>query len=437
MALADVDGDGALDLFAGSRVTPGRYPVPPSSHLYLNRGGRLVLDTGNEEVLRQVGLVSGAVFTDVNGDGWPDLVLATEWGPVRLLLDEHGRLRDATREWGLARHLGRWNGVTAADLDGDGRMDLVATNWGRNLPEPADPANPLYLYTGSFGETPALDFVAARFDPRLKAIAPVGNLLQLSRGIPAIRSRLPTFAAYADAPIEKVLGPAAAGAVRLEITTTDQTVFLNRVGRFEARALPAEAQRAPAFAVVAADFDGDGEEDLFLGQNFSQTELFTPRLDAGRGLLLRGDGKGGLVPVPGQRSGIAIYGDQRGAAASDYDGDGRTDLGVSQNGAAAVLLHNVGARPGLRVRLEGAAEDPAGIGAVLRIRYADGFGPAREIHAGSGYWSEDGTVQVLGLRGTPRAVWVRWPGGATTETPVPPGASALTVKLEPGRPGRR
>jgi hypothetical protein len=437
MALADVDGDGALDLFVGSRVTPGRYPIPPSSHLYLNRAGRFVLDARNEAVLRQVGLVSGAVFTDVNGDGWPDLVLATEWGPVKLLLDEHGRFRDATREWGLAAYLGRWNGVTAADLDGDGRMDLVATNWGRNLPEPADSANPLYLYVGTFGQTPALDFVAARFDPRLRAIAPVANLLQLSRGIPGIRYRLPTFAAYADAPIEQVLGPAISRAVRLEITTTDHLVFLNRGGRFEARAMPAEAQWAPAFAAVAADFDGDGHEDLFLGQNFSQTELFTPRLDAGRGLLLLGDGKGGLQPVSGQRSGVVIYGDQRGAAASDYDGDGRTDLAVSQNAGPTVLLHNLGAKPGLSVRLEGPAGNPAGIGAVIRLQYADGFGPAREIHAGSGYWSEDGVVQVLGVRGTPRAVWVRWPGGATTETPVPPGANALIVKREAGRSGLR
>jgi hypothetical protein len=201
--------------------------------------------------------------------------------------------------------------------------------------------------------------------------------------------------------------------------------------------MPAEAQWAPAFAAVAADFDGDGHEDLFLGQNFSQTELFTPRLDAGRGLLLLGDGKGGLQPVSGQRSGVVIYGDQRGAAASDYDGDGRTDLAVSQNAGPTVLLHNLGAKPGLSVRLEGPAGNPAGIGAVIRLQYADGFGPAREIHAGSGYWSEDGVVQVLGVRGTPRAVWVRWPGGATTETPVPPGANALTVKREAGRSGLR
>src|ERR1043166_6366198 len=194
---------------------------------------------------------------------------------------------------------------------------------------------------------------------------------------------------------------------------------------------------APAFAVVAADFDGDGNEDLFLGQNFSQTEINTPRLDAGRGLLLKGDGKGGLHPVPGQRSGVVIYGDQRGAAASDYDGDGRTDLAVAENAGPTILLHNLGAKPGLSVRLVGPAGNPAGVGAVVRIRYAEGLGPAREVHAGSGYWSEDGMVQVLGLRGTPEAVMVRWPGGATTETPIPPGANAIIVKFEAGPAGQR
>jgi hypothetical protein len=428
LALADVDGDGQLELFVGSRVMPGIYPVPPSSHLYRKRGGRFLPDSSNEAVLRQVGMVSGAVFTDVNGDGQPDLVLATEWGPVKLLLNERGRFRDATREWGLVRYSGGWKGVAAADLDEDGRLDLIATNWGRNLPVTADSVNPLYLYAGNFGDLPAVDFLRARYDPRLRAIAPVASFTQLLRAMPSLRNRVPTYGAYADAPIETVIGPSSPRSIRLEMTTTDHLVFLNRGDHFEVRPLPAEAQWAPAFAAVVADFDGDGHEDVFLGQNLSQTELFTPRLDAGRGLLLLGDGKGGLHPLTGPRSGIVIYGDQRGAAASDYDSDGRTDLAVAQNAGPTRLFHNIGAKPGLAVRLRGGPGNPTGIGAVIRIRFADGMGPAREIHAGSGYWSEDGMVQVLGLRGTPTSVWVRWPGNETTETPVPPGAKSIDVK---------
>src|SRR6185436_16845405 len=120
----------------------------------------------------------------------------------------------------------------------------------------------------------------------------------------------------------------------------------------------------PAFAVNIADFDGDGNEDIFLSQNFFATPPETPRLDAGRGLLLRGDGAGRFKTVPSLESGIEVYGEQRGAAMADFDADGRIDLVVTQNGAATKLFHNVGAKPGLRVRLAGPQENPSGVGAT-------------------------------------------------------------------------
>ena len=228
--------------------------------------------------------------------------------------------------------------------------------------------------------------------------------------------------------MDRVLGPAFGSAIRIQCNTLDHLLLRNMGGRFEPIPLPQLAQYAPAFAAVAADFDGDGKEDLFLAQNFAQTDLTTPPFDAGRGLLLLGDGKGGFAPMEGSRSGIAIYGDQRGAAASDYDGDGRTDLAVGQNAAALVLLRNATGTPGLRVRLVGPAGNPAAIGAAVRIRYADGDGPVREVRAGSNYWSSDGVVQVLGLRGTPKSVWVRWPGGRVVEVEVPSGSREIVVR---------
>jgi hypothetical protein len=268
--------------------------------------------------------------------------------------------------------------------------------------------------------------ILAQEDPRIGGVAPLAGYERLALGLSGLTSRLPTFAAYADANMDQVLGPLAPRAVRLGATTLDHMLFLNRGDRFEARPLPAEAQQAPAFYAGVADFDGDGKEDVFLSQNFFATDVATPRYDAGRSLLLRGDGAGGLEAVPGQRSGLIVYGEQRGAAYADFDRDGRLDIAVSQNGDSTRLFRNVGATPGLRVRLIGPSGNPSAIGAQVRLRYAAGAGPVREIQAGSGYWSENGAVQVMGRAETPTALWIRWPGGREQVVPLAPGQTEVT-----------
>jgi hypothetical protein len=434
LALGDYDGDGDLDLFVGGRALPGEYPVPASSALYRNDGGRFVLDTVNSALLRDVGLVSSAMFADLTGDGRPELVLAVEWGPVIVFMNDGGRLRRAPPSLGLDGHTSRWNGIAAGDLDGDGRLDLVATSWGRNTMTPADSANPLYVYYGRFGSSGEVEMLLARTDPRLHAVAPLNSYPRARVAIPDLASRVRTFAEYADASIDVVLGPNLARVTKRAAASLDHLVFLNRGDHFEAHALPAEAQLAPASYAGIADFDGDGREDLFLSQNFFPTAVGLPRYDSGRGLLLLGDGAGGLTPESGTISGITIYGDQRGAAYADFDGDGRLDLAVSQNADETRLLRNGGAKPGLRVRVQGPPGNPDGVGAQVRLAYASGMGPVREVQRGSGYWSENGAVQVLGMRDTPVEVWVRWPGGGVTRTPVPAGARE--VRVSPGPASR-
>jgi hypothetical protein len=255
----------------------------------------------------------------------------------------------------------------------------------------------------------------------------------MAKGMPWVRGVWPTHHDYSGANIRQILGERFSKAQKLEATTLTSMVFFNRGDHFDAVAMPREAQWAPVFGLAVGDMDGDGHEDIFVSQNFFAVRPEDDRLDAGRGLWMRGDGQGGLQTVPGQESGIKIYGEQRGAALSDYDGDGRVDVVVTQNGAETKLYHNERAKPGLRVRLEGSEGNKDGIGAVMRLRFSAGMGPAREVHAGSGYWSQDSAVQVLGTPEPPLEIWIRWPGGKTTTSLVPPGAKEIRVEESSGQ----
>jgi hypothetical protein len=248
--------------------------------------------------------------------------------------------------------------------------------------------------------------------------------------MPFLRGQFQSYQAFADAGVEEVLGARLHQARFLEANWLESTVFLNRGDRWEVRVMPPEAQFAPAFAVVVADYDGDGQEDVFLSQNFFAVEPETSRYDAGRGLWLQGDGQGGLRAVPGQESGVMVYGEQRGAAVADFDGDGRIDLAVTQNSAQTRLFRNVRAKPGLRVRLKGPPGNPWGIGAQLRSKHGEHYGPVREVHGGGGYWSQDSPIQVLAGHDPPSQLWVRWPGGKTIVVDVPVGALEVQVGID-------
>ena len=428
LAMADYDRDGDLDLFVGGRVIPGAYPVPTNSRFFRQEEGRFVLDESNQQVSNAIGLVSSAVFSDIDADGDVDLLLALDWGPLTILRNDGGLFTDATTALGLQSFTSRWNGIATGDLDGDGRLDIVATSWGRNTRYHTDGQGAPAILFGGFGGSGSLDVLEIVFDTEIGGFVPLTERDRVVAFIPSTQRVAPTQAAYAGLNVEDLLGAAMERAGLREASSLDHMVFLNRGSRFDATPLPTEAQFAPAFYVGVTDFDGDGNEDVFLTQNFFPTDPMSPPYDAGRGLLLEGDGTGGLAAVPGQASGIAVYGDQRGAAFTDYDGDGRTDLVVSQNAAATKMYRNVGATPGIRVRLAGRTGNPHAIGAKVRMVYEDRRGPAREIQAGSGYWSSNGVVQVFSSRGTPVAVWVRWPDGSTSETPLATGQRELTVR---------
>lgn len=427
LALGDYDGDGTLDLFVGSRALPMGYPMPVTSGIFRGVNGKFVLDTANSAHLRDIGMVTSSMFADINGDGHADLVLSRDWGTLVLLLnDGRGKLQLASDSWGLSKLTSEWNGVAAGDLNGDGKLDLVATSWGRNTGVTVDSTKPLVMTYGPFGAGGELEMLLGQNNAS-GTLWPLNSYPRVRMAIQGAVTRANNFAAYAKSSVSDVFGPNMAMTKNLEVRTLDHTVFINRGDHFEATPLPDESQFAPAFASAIADFDGDGSEDVFLSQNFFPTVIGSPRYDEGRSILLRGDGKGALAAVPGQKSGLLVYGDQRGAAYADFNGDGRLDLAVSQNGAATRLFENRSAKPGLRVRVKGPASNPDGVGTQLRVVYGTTMGPVREVQTSAGYWSQNGAVQVFGLSGAPTEIWVRWPGGKEAKVAVPAGAREVTV----------
>ena len=283
------------------------------------------------------------------------------------------------------------------------------------------------MYYGDLAGNGSVEMVEAFFDHKRGRIVPWRDLDAVAKPLPWVRERFPTSQAYGEASLEEILGQRLKVCKEVRVNWLDTTVFLNRGDHFEIKALPLEAQFAPAFGVCVGDLDGDGQEDIFLSQNFFAVEERTTRYDGGRGLWLRGEGRGEFAAISGQQSGLKIYGEQRGSALCDYDGDGRVDLAVGQNATGTKLYHNEAAKPGLRVRLKGPPGNTAGIGAVVRIVYGERLGPAREVHAGSGYWSQDSAVQVFGNAAIATQVQVQWPGGKTVRGAISKNAREISV----------
>lgn len=449
LASADVDCNGFLDLFVGMRVTPGAYPMSGGSRLYRQVNGRLVLDNDNTARLDKAGMVSGAAWTDLQSDGYPDLVLACEWGPIRVFLNERGRLTqwsapvvlspagskdngnsNRTTRLHLGDLTGWWSSIACGDFDEDGRMDFVAGNWGLNDAAQIEDAQPLRLHYGDLAGHGVIDLVESYYTHELKSHAPRRTLNALSQAFPMLLVHYPTHATFARATVTEILGCLPNRAAVVEANVLDSMLFLNRGDHLLAVPLPGQAQWAPVFGILVADADGDGHDDMFLAQNFFALRPEWPRLDAGRGLWLKGDGSGGFTPVAGTESGVFVYGEQRGAAIADFNADGRIDFVVAQNAASTRVFQNVKARPGLRVRLLGPKGNRFGIGSRLRMGDGRIWGPGRLVGGGSGYWSQNSPVHVMSGPTNSNQLEILWPGGKRMVITVPPETKEISASFE-------
>jgi hypothetical protein len=313
VAAGDFDGDGHVDLFLGSRSVPGRYGASPKSHLLRNDGHGRFTDVTAERApgVTDAGMITSAAWIDYDGDGRLDLVVAGEWTPVRVFHQEQGRLVDRTAQAGVDGSEGWWSSVTVADLNADGKPDLVLGNLGLNSFITASAAAPARLYLGDFAHdgklTPILTLSRSDGDH------PVAGRDELLRAIPALRERFPTYASFGASTIDRIIPRSDLRAARTLVAHTfASAVALNDGhGRFMLQPLPVEAQFAPVQAAIAEDFDRDGRVDLLLGGNFYGVPPIQGRYDASYGLLLRGTGDGRFDAVDMTQSGVEITGQVR------------------------------------------------------------------------------------------------------------------------------
>jgi hypothetical protein len=310
----DFDKDGDLDLFVGGRLVPGAYPAPPKSYLLRNEGGRFTDISQTAGVGQQIGMVSSALWTDMDNDGWTDLMVTGEWMPVTLFKNNRGSFINITAVAGLAQSAGWWNSLTAGDFDSDGDMDYIAGNLGLNSKYKASAGEPVRVIAKDFDNNGTLDPIMSHYIGGKEYPAHARDDMSLQ--MVSTKKRFTSYSSYAKADFGAVLsGLDTTAAYRFNAKTFKNSYIENLGnGNFSIRSLPVEAQFAPVFGVVGDDFDQDANLDVLLVGNFHATEVATGRYDAMYGLWMKGDGKGNFTPVSTDKSGFEVGGDAKGLA---------------------------------------------------------------------------------------------------------------------------
>jgi hypothetical protein len=335
----DFDADGDVDLFVGSRVVAQKYGLYPRSYLLQNDGAGRFSDVTEElaPALAEIGMVSSAAWLDRDRDSRLDLVVVGEWMPIRLLRQEDGVFVDRSRDAGLADTEGWWNSVTARDLNGDGRDDLVLGNLGMNSYVRASPDEPARLIVHDFAKNGSLQQILTFYKAGVSY--PMAGRDELTRVIPHLRGRYPSYAAFGASRVEEIFTAEelSAAVVREARVFASSVALSDPDGGFRLQPLPVEAQFSPVYATLAEDFDEDGETDLLLGGNFYGVTPLRGRYDASYGLLLRGRGDGSFEAVERERSGLALEGEVRAIRTLGY-ADGSRLIVVARNNDSVRVL---------------------------------------------------------------------------------------------------
>jgi hypothetical protein len=310
---ADFDRDGDLDLFVAGRVHPSFYPLAVSSYLLINNGqGKFTNSTDTHaSPLDRIGLISDALWTDYDNDGWVDLLVAGDWMPLSILKNTSGRLNTLIP---VNDAVGWWNSLASGDFDMDGDMDYVAGNLGSNTLIRTGKEHPVRLYAGDFNNDQMLDLIPTNYylseNGQMEEFPYYGRM-DMEKQILEFKDVFGAHHEFGRATMREVLSRLPdVQKIQLEANCQKTSYFENKGnGEFEQIALPAEVQLAPVYAILTGDFTGDQMSDILLTGNDYGNEVGIGRYDALNGLLLEGDGSGNFKPLSMQRSGIIIPGD--------------------------------------------------------------------------------------------------------------------------------
>ena len=313
VAAADFDGDGAIDLFVGGRSVPGRYGIDPQSVLLKNDGRGHFTDLTDKAApgLSHIGMVTDAVWKDIDGDGRPDLIVVGEWMPITIFHNAgHGKLVKLNVP-GLEKSNGWWNRIIAGDFTGHGRVDFIVGNLGLNTRLQAKESEPVTMYVKDFAHSGFVQQIISYYHDGKSY--PLELRDELIRSLPLLKDRYVNYRDYArqtfaDVFPRKDLEDAV---VRNAYTFSTSLVRNNGDGTFTLVPLALEAQIAPIYGIVAADIEGNGKQDLLMAGNFDGVKPEIGRMSAGYGVYLRGDGKGHFTPVRALESGFFVPGQTR------------------------------------------------------------------------------------------------------------------------------
>ena len=433
VAAADFDHDGDLDLFVGGRVVRTRYPTIPNSRLLLNDGGKLTdVTDALAPGLRQTGMVTGAIWSDFDDDGWLDLLVTHEWGPVAVWKNNSGKLANLSKEAGTANILGWWTGIAAADVDGDGDMDYAVGNMGLNTKYHASKEKPYLLYFGDLDGSGIPRIVEACHEQGI--LFPVRGKSCSTRAMPSLAKKFNSFHAFASATLPQIYAPdRLQGAQRLAINELSSGLLLNDgKGHLSFRPLPRMAQLSASFGLAFHDWDADGRVDLAMAQNFYSPQPETGNFDGGVGMVLRGLGNGNFKPMRADKSGFVLPGDAKALALTDVNGDTRPDLVSTVNSSTPrVFLNQTSSGKGLVIRLKGPKGNLRGVGSRVTLRLKSGRSLVGEVHSGSSYLTGSSTDVCFSIPPSDETVSlvIRKPGGDTMEQSLKGIFGRVEVKL--------